>query len=229
MKGGQKVEQKIIIFADSVKKSEHCIAGIDENGNWIRPISHHGEGELNNQQIRFLNRTTPDILDKVKISINSHASNAAHPEDYFINDTTWELVGRIEKSKIESMVDDEHDLWYQSGERSNRISNENLLLREPVDSICLIKVESYLLKYYTIYDSFNDYNKRKRMIDFYHQDHKFSLSLTDPIFGQRYCRTFPDVGQTERRIEFREPAFFCISLTPELNGYHYKVIATIIE
>lgn len=223
------MDAKIIILANSVKRSEHCVAGIDENGNWIRPISNNGEGELTFEQIRFSDYSTPNMLDLVKIGLDINANNPSHPEDYYINGNTWELLGRTPISEIDDLINNEHDLWFQAGERTDRISNQHLLQRNTIDSICLIRVTNFILGLSTEYNSFNDYNKKKRMIYFNHHGRNFSFSLTDPVFGQVYCRNFPDVEQPERLIQFNQQSYFCISLTPALNGYHYKIIASIIS
>ena len=113
------MEKIITILANSVKKDAHCIAGIDNEGNWIRPVSTTGkEGELSTHQICYSGRSEPQILDKVKIKFSSHAANKSHPEDYFITDSKWELLNSVSKTELKNYVDFQHDLWYQKGVKS---------------------------------------------------------------------------------------------------------------
>ena len=56
------------------------------------------------------------------------------------------------------------------------------------------------------------------------------MGLTDPEFTAKHCGEHPPLGGPPK--VFRPPCLdqclLCVSVTPLFNGYHYKVIATII-
>lgn len=53
--------------------------------------------------------------------------------------------------------------------------------------------------------------------------------MTDPFISQKYFPDFASVPGGVVAIEKDKDILICVSLTPELNGYHYKIIATVIE
>ena len=61
----------ILCLANSRKLGGRCVAGreIGENGvgQWIRPVSNHGHGEVSEADRRFENGVDPMVLDIVEI------------------------------------------------------------------------------------------------------------------------------------------------------------------
>ena len=67
-------EKKIICLANSRKMSGRCIAGKEVlNGHysqWIRPVSHRDTGEISEEEQRFEDGDSPQVLDIISIIKN---------------------------------------------------------------------------------------------------------------------------------------------------------------
>jgi len=57
------------------------------------------------------------------------------------------------------------------------------------------------------------------------------MNVTDPVFTAKHCKTYPALGAkaTIIRPPSGDRCLLCVSLTPEFMGYHYKVVATVLE
>lgn len=79
------LKKQIIVLANSIKHWPGvCIAGREilsdddgyELGNWIRPVSEHGEGELAPSECLLTNRRAPRVLDFVEVPLNNSSQLA---------------------------------------------------------------------------------------------------------------------------------------------------------
>jgi hypothetical protein len=58
----------------------------------------------------------------------------------------------------------------------------------------------------------------------------YNLAITDPDIDRKYFRPFPGNLEEVKQIPLNpDNCLLCISLAPEFNGYHYKLIAKVIE
>ncbi len=53
--------------------------------------------------------------------------------------------------------------------------------------------------------------------------------MTDPIASQKYFPNWPNTPNERVEPNQSSDVLICVSLTPEFNGYHYKVVAAVIE
>ena len=113
--------KRIAIFANSVKKTQHCIAGrelVDRGGvltfgDWIRPVSRHGQGELSWSDCRFPSGRTPRIFDVVDIPLAEREGSDCQPENWFIDpNRLWSDV-TIEGNLPDPRVDWPGSLWLE--------------------------------------------------------------------------------------------------------------------
>ena len=78
--------RNLVILANSVKYSGHCIAGKDlDTGEWIRPIKNH-PGPFSNSDLEnlFGNPEGPSLLTCVKIPFNEKIPLYCQPENELI-------------------------------------------------------------------------------------------------------------------------------------------------
>ena len=82
----------------------------------------------------------------------------------------------------------------------------------------------------TFYNEFEGREKKRRRGKFFYNGVRYNLAITDPEIDRKYFRPFPGIDDGVRQIPMDvNNCLLCISLAPEFNGYHYKLIATVIE
>lgn len=230
--------KSICILANSIKFAGRCIAGMvvehaEENKwkfsqIWVRPLSHRKGGELRPEESELNTGKQPAILDIIDIPLEAEASVDGQPEDWLIQpESAWLYRGRFALKVLEKLTQNPDDLWLEFTYRSDRVSPEYLRSKS-LPSLYLIR-PSNLEIVITEFSDGSGRSKKKRRAQFYYKGVRYDLALTDPLMQQRY---FPDFPQTKvGRLENgpRSDSIICVSLAPEFNGYHYKLVASIIE
>ncbi len=205
-----KMKQTIVIFANSVKHGEHCIAGKDlETRKWIRPVSTVQGNELKFKQIQYYrdnsyNESKP--LDVVKISFLQECPLQHQPENMLISNDIWKNIDPYQFKMIpDDFLDHPETIWGEG----RSIQHENIKTEKiKIDqSLFLIKVSN--LKLYK-----NNYQKRRA--SFKYNNHDYDLPVTDPNFD----------NLLQGNISSRQK-ILCISLGENYEGNHYKLIAGI--
>jgi hypothetical protein len=142
-------------------------------------------------------------------------------------------VEHKEKSILPALADGPESLWHWA-EPEAVVAGYIRTMPPPPASLYLIKAPAqWALRYFKEWYHYNGYDRKRRRLEltFARQYHEFSV--TDPDFDRRFelpgaTSRWPDVPET---LTVPNPAgcYFCLSLTPELNGKHYKICATIFE
>ena len=93
---------QIICLANSWKRKERCIAGIElETGQWIRPIYDHLKDGCIPKNVRSLNGKEPQILDVMDIPLNKHISQSSYAlENRKILPGSWKKIGIVKATQI---------------------------------------------------------------------------------------------------------------------------------
>jgi len=86
------VWKRLLILANSIKKNARCIAGREFAdgsdgiilGNWIRPVSNIGEGELLPEHCDLTTGGMPGVLDVVNVPLTEAATDPGQPENWRI-------------------------------------------------------------------------------------------------------------------------------------------------
>lgn len=224
--------KKIIILANSIRSNQRCIAGkelINSNniGCWIRPISSNSEGEISLTESRLQDNQQPMVFDIVEIEFDDNENNEYQPENFFIKISPWIKKGIYHKENINLLQDSPEDLWYENSYRTDRISVESLNNKKPIESLYLIKINSFQLELYTEDTPWGIKHRRRAIFDY--KNKHYNLPITDPAFGDIYCNDIPAVNEEKKVKSFDDTCYLCVSLAKEFNGYHYKIVATIIE
>ena len=60
---------RIICLANSFKHGGRCVASMDEQGNWIRPVSRSKKRAID-KETRFLYGKEPEILDILDVPLH---------------------------------------------------------------------------------------------------------------------------------------------------------------
>lgn len=228
--------KRLYILANSVKNSQHCIAGrelIDDRGKlafggWVRPVSRHGEGELSWNDCRFPDGNTPAIGDVVDIPLLGYAESAAQPENWIMDPkTTWRKVVVDPEILPNWVVDSPSRLWMAIGERADRISPAALAKLKSPASLYLIRATRF--RVHLGWREWEGKQSKRRRALFDYRGTSYDFSLTDPEMD-RFCVPFPTREEGERTVFLPGDGDYdlCVSLSAPFNGYHYKIVATVL-
>lgn len=232
-------KKEIVLLAKSVKYRQYCIAGreIIRNerrlrlGAWIRPISDHDAGALSPSDIILKNGREPFFLDIIQIDVIRNINNHTQPENWTINKNTWKKTGRVRiESIFQHLIEAPPSLWGDDFCQSDRITSDRYIRNYYNSSLCIIQPKSFIMEISTIHNGFEGREKKRRRGKFFYNGVHYDLAITDPEVDRKYFRPFPGINDGVRQIPMDvKKCLLCISLAPEFNGYHYKLIATVIE
>ncbi|HIQ51042.1 MAG TPA: hypothetical protein EYH54_03660 [Nautiliaceae bacterium] len=212
------MEKTVVIFANSVKHNNHCVAGKDiYTKKWIRPVADANGSALTTQQIQITNsyKTFPvKPLQKVKIKFLKHAPLINQPENYVIKNSTWIQEYNLNKDEIFEFIDTPKHLWIDGISDNDRvdyqlIKNEQFKIYQ---SLYLIKVDEIYI-YWKDRSEFGYYPQRRGKFEY--KGIIYDLAITDPNFKELKEQCLYD-------------KILCVSLGGNFNGYCYKIIASII-
>ena len=233
------ISKHILILANSTKHYPSvCIAGreIISNGQsysigpWVRPVSDHDEGALAPEEIRLKQKRQPQVFDIVDIELNRNMNDVLQPENWLIEaGETWNaLESQYQRPSFDLLVEQPVDLWVERHEKTDRISPAALKRNPPAQSLYLIYLDEIKLSFG--WKEWKGKYKKKRRALFSYNGVDYDLSITDPIALNKYQR-YPREGQNANEfvIGSGKGLYLCVSLAPEIYGYHFKVAATIFE
>lgn len=198
-----------VIFANSIKHGQHCVAGKTLEGKqWVRPVSDSEGKELTHSQAKCRNpHGTFNVkpLQKVTIGLSGHVPLINQPENYLIDGSVWQQKYTLDDHHIINFLDYPSDLWG----KDDRVRYELIKSGQLVISQSLYLVQVSNLSLYV--SQFNN----KRRASFKYNGCEYDLPVTDPRFDSVVLDTSAIKG------------ILCISLGEEFEGNCYKLVATI--
>ncbi len=226
--------KRLIILANSIKAGGRCVAGrkVHEQkgvvyfGDWIRPVSRTGQGELSLGDIGFNDGSLPKVSDIVDIPVEAPEGSESQPENWYIDPKQyWVKVDDYEESLPSVDVDSPPDLCDRARRAPvDRITPTSLAKLDRGQSLYLIDVSRFRIKL-----EWNPWKRRhQRRALFRYRGQDYELGLTDPEMDA-HCLPFPAVGDDKVIDLDSRDKVLCVSLAPEFKGYHYKIVATVIE
>ncbi len=108
---------ELICLANSEKKQERCIAGIDrKTEEWIRPVSSRPNGEVP-FDFRNINGSEPEILDIIQMTLEySGETYGFQTENRLIVDTPWRRIGRTSIDDVLQYCCTDSHIFFTEGE-----------------------------------------------------------------------------------------------------------------
>lgn len=212
------MQRTIVIFANSVKHNNHCVAGKDiYTKEWIRPVADANGNALTTQQIQLKNPYgifPAKPLQKVKINFLKHAPLINQPENYVIKNRIWIQEYNLSKNEIFKFIDTPKHLWIDRISPNDRVDYHLIKSRKfkIYQSLYLIKVDKIHI-YWKDRSEFG-FNPQRRG-RFRYNGIIYDLAITDPNFK-------------EFKEQYLYDKILCVSLGENLDGYCYKIIASII-
>ena len=231
--------KRIIVLANSIKKSARCVAGIDVGtgkalvpAGWIRPVSGESEGELEPRHMQMNDGAPLTPFDIVDVPLTQYAKDTIHPEDWIVDaGTKWTRVGHMDAKTLGLLEEQPKDLWLEPTSHRVGVTGSFLSSRPKHQSLYLIRPTDLRIELSYEHNPFKNYNQRKTRTRFVYREHEYLMSLTDPAFTAKHCTKYPALGEAPAIIRppYGDKCLLCVSLTPEFNGYHYKIVATVLE
>ena len=217
----------IVCLANSRKLSGRCIAGKEllqgEFGQWVRPVSARASEEINEEERRYENGDSTQVLDIVSIRFREHRPHSYQTENHLIDDEYyWAKSGAIDWHQLQDALDViEGPLWANNHSTYNGINDQvpehvantfqgSLKLLHPNDLRISVGVEGGV------------YGPAKRRVraSFVVGQFQYKLMVTDPQIERHYLK-----GENG---EFPiDEAIICVSLGELFHGYAYKLVASI--
>ncbi|MCO6459478.1 MAG: hypothetical protein J5I93_29550 [Pirellulaceae bacterium] len=194
-------------------------------------MSSSGEGELSPSETRLAGNKQPMVMDFIEMPLARHVGDPLQPENWLIASVgRWRLVNSLyQQPGLELLREEPANIWLQRDERVDRVSPLYLKKRPPVQSLYMIHMPGMQARFE--WNEWDGRYKQRRRALFTYRGVKYELNITDPAFCDRYRTQFPAKGQPSKTFSVTPPngCYLCVSLAPEFNGFHYKVVATIIE
>jgi len=230
--------KKLFILANSIKKHHRCIAGREvvksPDGNeywagWVRPVTRHDEGAIYQSEYLLQDSSIPAPFDVIEIPFSGIENSSTQPENWFIlQGAQWSKISRWSSAEAQLLIETPKNLWLQPGVKQDRVTPQYLLSQESHQSLYLIKPVDFRL-FIEVSTNWEGIEKKKRRGVFCYNRQWYNFSMTDPLISQKYFPTFPNHPSGTLELERKDDLIICVSLTPELKGYHYKILASIIE
>ena len=230
----------ILVLANSIKHYPcTCIAGREIRSGktnytiepWVRPVSSHDEGGISLGEAKLNNGHQPKVGDFVEIPFSNSTNDRLQPENWLIAPNgKWQLVNpSYQKPDLSLLVESPRNLWLQPNEETDRVTARWLQRNPPSQSLYLIHLPAIRVR--LGWKEWQGQYKARRRVLFTYGGVDYDMGLTDPAFLEKYRTQYPAKGERANEFEVtsRGGCYLCVSLAPEFNGSHYKVVATIIE
>lgn len=232
------MKKEIVLLVRSVKRGQYCVAGREisriedkiQLGEWIRPVSNHDEGAVNYSEISYENGTLPNFLDIVKIPLIEKANDQNQPENWSIKNKRWKKTGSIDPQYISVLEEYPENLWLEDFSKTDRITPTGYQEKKYHSSLHIIRPTRFSMVISTVYNDFSGREQKRRRAVFSYRGIDYDLAITDPDIHNKYFEPFPGINDSAKTIMMvPQKCLLCVSLAPEFGGYHYKLVANVIE
>ncbi len=221
--------ERIVCLANSYKHNNRCVAGISlATKQWIRLIGNEVSGGLTREQTCYPDGTEARVLDLMQIELGDRCGSNYHPEDVLVISRPWRFLRRFDNAS------DTRFLLQHSGRHSSvmRTYSDRLYRREPNQrslQSSLELVEPGDLWWWIREDK----GKRKNRALFRvgsARRVRYDLAVTDPEWLEK-MQCFPAGIYPHAALLDEKPrrTFLTVSLSEPFEGFHYKLVAGVIN
>jgi len=219
--------RNLVILANSVKYSGHCIAGKDlDTGEWVRLINNEPRPfSSTDLQKMYGHPAGPSLLDCVKIPFLEKVPVYYQPENELISGDPWIKIGEFLKEKMSLLEDPQSPCWFGNNDYGHpnnipaSICNNEMPLPVSLYFRKLSPSENDLTLAYKSHE-----NGNKPRFIFYFNYIRYELGLTDI--------NFPRLGNDDDLQPKSYPESFVTlgvgQLFESMNA-HYKLVVGVIN
>lgn len=212
----------IVCLASSLMRGGRLIAGKDDDGVWIRPISVRPTTELAASEYTYADGTAPELLDLVEIEFEKPAPRAHQTENHVIAAERWRKRGTLAYRDLAGLVDSDLPIW-GSGDQTPGGINDCTAAQVAAKydhSLCLVKPMNLHVR---VGVEGRIYQKLTVRAFFTHRGADYALEVTDPTAETAFWQR--GIGN------YRLDAYVCISLTApgERDDRCHKLAAALVS
>lgn len=220
----------MVCLANSRKPpSGRCIAGKEyegaQKGRWIRPVSARPEREVSEEERRYENGKTAQLLDIITIPLDTHVPNRHQTENYVLaDDYYWSKKGVATWNQIRGFADAYDADFWRDAESTHYGLNDKVpenVANNMQNSLKLVFLPNLRVEV-RHEEGYEGRPGRKRVrARFELSGRQYLLAVTDPVAEEKFL--MQGIG-TYNPGE----AALCISLADVWNGYAFRLAASII-
>lgn len=173
---------RIICLANSWKRGERCIAGINpKNEEWIRPISDLPDGQIP-KTIRQIDRREPALLDILEIPLDKTGKDFGfETENRSLLPGKWQKKGKLKATKLLKYCDKEKYILHNQ-KRYVTVSYMQSLPEEERKTLQLVRAIAFLVK--AVGERFEGSDKWEGRIKT-ETGQSLTATITDPVFTRK--------------------------------------------
>ena len=228
------LRKSLFVLANSFKHNERCVAGrelVSVDGetvvsSWIRPVSVHGDGELNLAE-RIIVRTRAEVAvgDIVEVSLVRPSGDPTQPENWVLfGRGDWADVGaNHRRPSLDELEEQPPGLWLDPVTTTDRARETWVAGNPPSQSLYVVRAEQFVARL-----SSDPLAKPSYRCRFDYRGLRYSMGLTDPRARRTLEPQVPRAGASPVDVPIGTVRV-CLSLARPFRGFHYKVVATILE
>lgn len=98
-------EIEMLCLANSWKYGGRCVAGVQNDGSWIRPVSDTEDGSLNGNSCLMRGGRPVRVLDVVRLRVQSPDPRPHQPENWIVTDDEWVLLRSRNVHEVSEFLD----------------------------------------------------------------------------------------------------------------------------
>lgn len=233
------MRKELLLLAKSFKHGGYCLAGCeivrDDNGNaylthhWVRPVT---KGQLGTScgAVPADWCQAVSVLDVIEVEFEHQSPIIGQPENWLMKpNSIRKLYSFSNLPALRPLSVDCAPLWQDCAVRDDQIRPAIAEMAQA--SLTLISPQnlSFSLE---LKEHSSDKLSRKIYASFIHNGHRFDrIKVTDPALYRLFKNQFPNViGQTVyRNLRHGDQYFLTMSLSPFFNGFHYVLVAAVID
>jgi hypothetical protein len=222
---------RIVCLANSYKHDNRCVAGISLiSQKWVRLVGTSVEGGLTRNQTCYPDGHEAKVLDVFEAETGDECGSNYHPEDVIVMEPKWTLLRRFDapadtrfllacSNKRPTLMKSYSDRVFEhkAGTASSWIDH-SLELIHPEDLWWWIR---------------EDKGKRKNRAVFRvggGRRARYDLAVTDPDWLARMHPLPPGIYPHAQFFSDKVPTtFLTISLSEPFEGFHYKLVAGVVN
>ncbi len=240
------ISKTIIVLANSVKKSERCLAGKEvvrlgnqwNVGKWIRPVATSDGGEVPLYSMQRALGHDPKLLEIIEVSLDRAVPLPDQPENWLLEKSfeagSWKSVGHFEWEQMSVLLDTPPELWNDPASGRRRVKEGFPRAMPEPASLYFIKpekIESISVWSELSHPSARYPIKKHRVATIRYAGVRHEFDITDPSFAERYYPHFPSPIEPAIQVRLSKPdsTFVSLSVTGAFEGYHYKIAAAFFE
>ena len=240
------ISKTIVVLANSVKKSERCLAGKElmrlgnqwQVGNWIRPVGPTAGGEVPLHLMKRALGHDPKPLEIIEICLDRAVPLPDQPENWLLEKSfeagSWKSAGQFKWEQASVLLDAPPGLWNDPASGPRRVKEGfPRAMKEPA-SLYFIKpekIESISVWSEPSHPSASYPIKKRRVATIRYAGVRHECNIDDPRFAERYYPQFPALNEAAIQVRLSQPdsILVSLSLTGAFEGYHYKIAAAFFE